>query len=403
MPDIQFKNILDCDFAGKKVLVRVDINSSIDLEKNEIRSDPRIKAIIPTMEALKDAAVVLIAHQSRLGKPDCIDLKLHADRLNTYLGGRVKFVKDLFGEEAIAAITALQPGEVLVLNNVRLWAPETQVKSIEEAEQTDLITKLSPLFDYYVHDAFGAAHRAHVSLIGWPTICAGPTVDRELKMVEKLFTPAKPAIWLVGGAKAWDKFQALQHNLASGNIDKALICGLTAILILEATGVDMGEPNRKFIADDLAAHREEIAATYQQYKDYFVLPVDMAYEVDGARKETPTSQVGELNQGTGDIGQKTLAIFKDIIASAKTIVANGPPGIFEMEVYKQSSFDIVEAMAEAAKKGAFVCIGGGDMGAVAEMSGYADSITVSTGGGALLKILSGKDLPLLQVLREKMP
>ena len=154
MPDIQFKNILDCDFAGKRVLVRVDINSSIDLEKNEIRSDPRIKAIIPTMEALKDAAVVLIAHQSRLGKPDCIDLKLHADRLNTYLGGRVTFVKDLFGEEAIAAITALQPGQVLVLNNVRLWAPETQVKSIAEAEQTDLITKLSPLFDYYVHDAF---------------------------------------------------------------------------------------------------------------------------------------------------------------------------------------------------------------------------------------------------------
>ncbi|MHA1647030.1 MAG: phosphoglycerate kinase, partial [Promethearchaeota archaeon] len=155
MPEIHFKNITDFDIKGKKILVRADINSSIDLEKNVIRSDPRIKALVPTLEALKDAAVVLIAHQSRLGKPDCIDLKLHADRLNKYLGGTVKFVKDLFGEEAISAIKALQPGEVLVLNNVRLWEPETKVKSIEEAEQTELITKLTPLFDYFVNDAFG--------------------------------------------------------------------------------------------------------------------------------------------------------------------------------------------------------------------------------------------------------
>ncbi|MHA1522492.1 MAG: phosphoglycerate kinase, partial [Promethearchaeota archaeon] len=218
MPEIKFKNITDFDIKDKKILVRVDINSSIDLEKNEIRSDPRIKAIIPTMEALKEAAVVLIAHQSRFGKPDCIDLELHANRLNEYLGGRVKFVKDLFGDEAINAIKALNPGEVLVLNNVRLWKTETEVKSIAEAEQTDLVKKLSPLFDYFVHDAFGAAHRAHVSLIGWPAICAGPTVERELKMVEKLFKPEKPSVWLVGGAKAWDKFEAVKFNLENGSI-----------------------------------------------------------------------------------------------------------------------------------------------------------------------------------------
>ena len=129
---------------------------------------------------MKDAAVVLIAHQSRLGKPDCIDLKLHADKLNEYLGGRVKFVKDLFGEEAVTAIKALQPGEVLVLNNVRLWPTETKKGlTIEEAENTDLIKNLSPLFDYYVNDAFGAAHRKQVSLVGWPTIAAGPVVKKE--------------------------------------------------------------------------------------------------------------------------------------------------------------------------------------------------------------------------------
>ncbi|UYP48080.1 Phosphoglycerate kinase [Candidatus Lokiarchaeum ossiferum] len=403
MTDIQFKNITDFDIKGKKILVRVDINSSIDLEKNEIRSDPRIQAILPTLESLKEAAVVLIAHQSRLGKPDCIDLKLHADKLNGYLGGRVKFVADLFGDTAISAIKELQPGEVLLLNNVRKWEIETQVKSIEEAEKTELITKLSPLFDYFVNDAFGAAHRAHVSLIGWPTICAGPTVKRELEMVQKLFTPKKPSIWLVGGAKAMDKFQALKFNLEAGNIDMALVCGLTAILMLEAKGMDMGEKNRKFIAEDLEQNRNEIAAVCEKFKDKIFLPEDMAYEENGKRLECPTLEVSKLDVSTGDIGAKTIANFKTLIQSAKTIVANGPPGIFEKEVFKQSSFEIVDAMAAAAKNDAFVCIGGGDMGAVAEMAGLGEKITISTGGGALLKILSGKDLPLLQVLRNKMP
>ncbi|MHA1776145.1 MAG: phosphoglycerate kinase [Promethearchaeota archaeon] len=403
MPEIKFKKITDFDIKNKKILVRVDINSSIDLEKNEIRSDPRIKAIVPTLEALKEAAVVLIAHQSRYGKPDCIDLELHAKQLNEYLGGRVKFVKDLFGDEAIAAIEALQPGEILVLNNVRLWKKETEVKSIEEAEKTELITRLSPLFDYFVNDAFGAAHRAHVSLIGWPTICAGPTVVRELKMVQKLFKPEKPSVWLVGGAKAWDKFQALSYNLENGSIDKALVCGLTAILILEATGVPMGDANKKFIADDLAKHGDEIRTVYEKYRDSIELPIDLAYEENGSRKEVVTKEVGAMNVSTGDIGRKTIDKFKDILKGAKTIVANGPPGIFENENFKQSSFEIVDAMAAAAENGAFVAIGGGDMGAVAEMSGHADKITISTGGGALLKILSGKDLPLLQVLRNKMP
>ncbi|MHA1561344.1 MAG: phosphoglycerate kinase, partial [Promethearchaeota archaeon] len=328
MPEIHFKNITDLDIKGKKILVRADINSSIDLEKNVIRSDPRIKALVPTLEALKDAAVVLIAHQSRLGKPDCIDsrlgkpdcidLKLHADLLNKYLGGTVKFVKDLFGEVAISAIKALQPGEVLVLNNVRLWEPETKVKSIEEAEQTELIKKLTPLFDYFVNDAFGAAHRAHVSLVGWPKICAGPVVKRELEMVKSLFNPKKPSVWLVGGAKAYDKFLAVKFNLEGGNIDKALICGLTAILMLEAKGIDMGGPNRKFIAEDLEKSRAEIAETCEKFKDRIVLPIDMAYEENSQRKEIDTNQVGANGKSTGDIGAKTIAQFNEILKTAKT-------------------------------------------------------------------------------------
>lgn len=403
MPEIKYKSILDEDIKGKKILMRVDINSSINLDKMEIRSDPRIQAVVPTLEKLKDAAVVLIAHQSRLGKKDCTDLDLHARQLNKYLNGRVSFVKDLFGEDAITAIKALQPGHVLLLNNVRKWPKETEVKSIKEAENTELVEKLTPLFDYFVHDAFGAAHRAQVSLVGWPKIWAGPTVEEELKMVNKLFSPEKPSVWLVGGAKAIDKFKAIKHNLEAGTIDKVLLSGLTAILMMEAKGIDTGAANRKFIQEDLDANREEIKSVCEKYMKELVFPVDLAYEVDGTRKEAKVEEIAKLDKDTGDIGSETLKNYQEILRSAKTIVANGPPGIFEMEIYKKSSFAVLDAMAEAGRNGALVCIGGGEMGSVAQMSEHANDVTISTGGGALLAILSGKDVPLLKVLREKMP
>ncbi len=403
MSEIKFKSILDENFQGKKIVMRVDINSSINLEQMAIRSDPRIQALVPTLELLKESAVVLIAHQSRFGKKDCIDLELHAQQLNKYLNGRVSFVRDLFGEDAVNAIKALEPGKVLLLNNVRKWETETKVKSIEEAETTELITKLAPLFDYYVHDAFGAAHRAHVSLVGWPKIWAGPTVEKELKMVQKLFNPEKPAMWLVGGAKAIDKFKAIKHNLESGHIDKVLLCGLTAILMLEAKGIDTGAANRKFIQSDLDENREEIKQVCEQYADNLLFPIDLAYDNDGVRGEAELKEIPALGKDTGDIGSKTLDIYMDELRNAKTIVANGPPGIFEMEIYKKSSFQVLDAMAEAGRKGGLVCIGGGEMGSVAQMSEHADAVTISTGGGALLAILSGKDVPLLKVLREKQP
>ncbi len=405
MPEVKYKSITDFDIKGKKILVRVDINSGIDLDKMEIRdgADLRIKAVVPVLEKLKDAAVVLIAHQGRYGKPDCIDLKLHAERMDELSESKVKFVPDLFGEEAIKAIKEVQPGEVLVLNNVRKWQTETKVKSIEEAENTELIEKLSPLFDYFVHDAFGAAHRAQVSLVGWPTIVAGPIVKNELDTVQKLFNPERPSVWVVGGAKAIDKFKAIKFNLEARSIDKALIAGLTANLMLTAKGVDLGEKNANIIKGDLEGNEAEIKEVCEKFADNLVFPVDMAYEKDGERAECPIEDVKGLGVGTGDIGSKTIELFKNEIEKAKTIVSNGPPGIFEKEIFRKGSFDVVDSLGAAAKSGAFVVIGGGEMGTVAEQSGHGDNIVVSTGGGALLAILSGEDLPMLQVLRNKMP
>src|SRR6056297_604152 len=306
MTEIKYKKITDFDIKGKKLVVRVDMNSGIDLEKMEIRdgADLRIKAVVPTLEELKEAAVVIIAHQSRYGKDDCIDLKLHADRLDELYDGTVKFVDDLFGEKAIKAIKDLKPGEVLVLNNVRQWKTETSVKSIEEAESTELIEKLAPLFDYYVHDAFGAAHRAQASLVGWPEIVAGPIVDQELQMVKKLLEPEKPCVWVVGGAKAIDKYEAIKFNLKAGKIDKALVAGLTANLMLTGKGIDLGEKNKKFIADDLKGNDQEIKSICQNYSENLVFPVDLAYEEGGERKEASVDEIKDLGVSTGDIGSK---------------------------------------------------------------------------------------------------
>lgn len=405
--EIYYKSIADVNIKGKKILMRADLNSNVDVQKMQLTGEaPRIKAIVPTLESLKDAAVVIIAHQGRYGgteKETPVSLKMHADRLNELLKGRVKFVPDTFGPTAVESIKALKPGEVLMLENVRMWEKEEKTKTIAEAERTDLIKNLSPLFDYFVNDAFGAAHRANVSMVGWPTMMAGPLVIKEIEMVKKLFNPERPSVWIVGGAKAIDKFKAVKYNLEAGHIDKVLVSGLTAMLFLEAQGINVGEANRKAIQEDLAKSKEEVKSCWEKYKDKIVLPVDMVVDYGGKRKEISISDLATLNKETGDIGDKTIAEFIKHIKSAKTVVGNGPPGIFEKEVYKKGTEEILKACGEAADAGTLVIIGGGDFGEAAEKSPSGKKFVISTGGGALLEILSGKEVPLIKVLKRKMP
>lgn len=401
----RFKTIDDVDLRGKRVLLRVDVNSSIDVEKMEIRKDPRIRAVVPTLEALKESKVVLMAHQSRPGYPDFVSLELHARRLAEYLPGRVSFVEDIFGEKALAAIDALQDGQVLVLDNVRKWSPENKSYTLEEAAQTEMIRALAPKFDYFVNDAFGAAHRAQPSLIGWPTLLAGPLVGRELKACKLVMeSPERPNVMIIGGAKALDKFQAMRHNLESGALDAVLVCGLTAIMMFEAQGIDMGEANNKLVREDLAACREDVVKVLEKFGDKVVLPVDMVTDSGGQREVLAIEDVGKRNVPTGDVGPATIEKFKETILGAKTIIANGPPGIFEQEVYRKGTYAVVDLMVQATERGAYTMIGGGEMGTAAEMSGKADKISfISTGGGALLEILSGHELPLVQALNAKAP
>ncbi|MFX0018242.1 MAG: phosphoglycerate kinase [Promethearchaeota archaeon] len=403
---IDYTSYKDVDLKGKKILMRVDINSNIDVEKMEIRDSPRIRALVPALnEYFKDSAVIILAHQSRPGSEDFTDLDIHAREIEKYLGRPVKFVKDIFGEQAIDAIKNLKPGEVLVLNNVRKFENEMKnYKNFSEAENTEMIKVLFPLVDYVIVDAFGAAHRAHASIVGWPKMLAGPITDKELNALKKIMdVPEKPMAMLIGGAKAIDKFKAMKYNFDNEKLDYALCSGLTAILIFEALGKNMGDPNHNIIAEDLEENKDLIKDTYERYKDKIILPEDLIIDDNGYRKVIGIDEAGTYNTTTGDIGPKTSELFKDIIMKCKTIVANGPPGIFEKEVFRKATNEMVEAMVKATKEnGALTIIGGGEMGAAAAMAGLDDDVSfISTAGGAMLEILSGKDLPMIRALREK--
>jgi phosphoglycerate kinase len=403
---IDYTSFKDVKLKGKKILMRVDINSNIDLEKMEIRDSPRIRALVPALnEYFKKSAVIILAHQSRPGNEDFTDLDIHAREIEKHLGRPVKFVKDIFGEQAIQAIKDLKPGEVLVLNNVRKFENEMKnYKDFSEAENTEMVKILFPLVDYVIVDAFGAAHRAHASIIGWPKMMAGPITDKELAALRKIMQePEKPMAMLIGGAKAIDKFKAMKYNFDNEKLDYALCSGLTAILILEALGKNMGEPNHKIIAEDLEANKEMIIDTYEKYNDKIILPEDLIIDDNGNRKTISVDEAGTYNTTTGDIGQATIEKFNDILMKCKTIVANGPPGIFEKEVFRKATNEIVKTMVTATKKNkALTIIGGGEMGAAASMAGKADDVSfISTAGGAMLEILSGNDLPMIKALREK--
>jgi phosphoglycerate kinase len=403
---IDYTSFKDVKLKGKKILMRVDINSNIDLDKMEIRDSPRIRALVPALnEYFKKSAVIILAHQSRPGNEDFTDLDIHAREIEKHLGRPVKFIRDIFGEQAIQAIKDLKPGEVLVLNNVRKFEGEMKnYKDFSEAENTELVKTLFPLVDYVIVDAFGAAHRAHASIVGWPKMMAGPITDKELDALKKIMhDPEKPMAMLIGGAKAIDKFKAMKYNFDNEKLDYALCSGLTAILIFEALGKNMGEPNHNIIAKDLEANKDIIKDTYENYKDKIILPEDLIIDDNGNRKTISIDEAGTYNTTTGDIGEATVEKFNEILMKCKTIVANGPPGIFEKEVFRKATNEIIDTMVAATKKNkALTIIGGGEMGAAASMAGKADDISfISTAGGAMLEILSGKDLPMIRALREK--
>lgn len=387
------KTIADIDPKGKRVLVRVDFN--VPIEDGKVQDDTRITAALPTIQNLLDrgAAVILCSH---LGRPkDAPDPKYSmrpvAEYLATLVKAPVTFCEECVGAKAQAAAKALQPGEILVLENTRFYPGETK----NDAKMAEDLAKLA---DIYVNDAFGSAHRAHASTEGvahkLPAV-AGLLMEKEiLYLGQTLADPKRPFVAILGGAKVSDKIEVIRNLL--GKADQILIGGGMANTFFKAQGHEMADSLVE--ADAIDTAKELLKTGGEKLK----LPVDLvianAFDEGAGHK---VIKVGSVPAGWRvlDVGPETVAAFGAIIAKAGTVVWNGPMGVFEMKPFAAGTFGIAKAVAASS---AVSIVGGGDSVSALQQSGLAEKIThISTGGGASLEMLEGKLLPGLAALQDK--
>jgi len=400
----KFLTMDDFNYKDKVVLLRVDFNSPIDPNTKEILDDTRIRSHSETIAELskKGAKVVILAHQGRPGDPDYSSLENHAKALSKILNKPVEYVDDIYGEKAKKAIEALKPGEILVLKNVRDYPEETKAKSPEEHAKSELVQKLAPLADFFVNDAFAAAHRGHASIVGFTVVlptAAGRVMEKELKALEKVTTAReKPCLYILGGAKADDSAAISEYVLSKGTADNVLTGGVIGHLFLYAKGYDIGETNRKYLEEKgFTTIIPKIQDLFKRFDGKIVLPDDLAVEVDGKRREIDVSEL-PTNYPIYDIGSKTIEKYASMIKKAKAIVLNGPMGVYENKEFLKGTKGVFEAIAES--KAFSVAGGGHTIGALDELGLQKRISYVSTGGGALMEFLTGKTLPGVEALEK---
>ncbi len=394
----KYKTLDDFDVKNKTVLVRVDFNSEIDPQTKRVTSDVRIRAHAEsTLKELaeKGAKTVVITHQGRKGDPDYTTLKDHAKLLQKILHCPVKYVDDLFGDKAKAAIKELKGGEILVLENVRSWDPETKIGTPDQQSKTALVQNLAPLADLFVSDAFSAVHRGHVSMVGFTAVlpsAAGRIMQRELTSLSKaLEKPEHPCVFIMGGAKAEDSLEISKYVLRNKIADYILVGGVTSQLFLHAKGVSLGKPVEEFLAKkELMQFVPGIKALTDEFGDKVVVPVDLALCDEDKRIEVTIDQL-PTDYSICDIGHKTVENYRKIILSAKAIVVSGPMGVYEKKEYNYGTKGVLQAIADSK---AFSLAGGGNTIAAIAEYGLTNKIGyISTAGGALIEFLMGKKLP----------
>lgn len=397
---IRFPTIDDIDLIKKKVLVRVDFNSPVDKD-GKIIDDSRIRAHRQTLLTLinRGAAVVVITHQGRPGDNDFITLESHAEKLEEALGVKVKFVGDVIGPAATEAIRSLNEGEILLLDNVRLVSEELIEAEPEKHAKTYLVRKLSPLFDYFVFDAFATAHRSQPSIVGFPVVLptlVGYVMQSELEALNKsILGSESPRLFVLGGAKVRDTIKIIEFLTKKRIADRILATGLVGLTFHVAKGGKAGKSLLKFL-------EEKGLTTLIPLARRVILsgaPVDTPYDVkvikdDGSVAEEP------INTADGtpvDIGSYTSLMFSEMVREASVVVLRGPAGYVEDPRFRSGTLDILRA---ALGSNAYVIIGGGHLGSMLSEVGVRreKGLHVSTGGGALLIALSGETLPALKAL-----
>lgn len=390
----------DVILDNKRVLVRVDFNSPMDPSGN-ILDDKRVKSHLETLKALEDCRVVLMAHQSRAGKKDFTTMEAHARLATRLLRREVTYCDDLFCSHAKEAVKSLEPGEVLLLENTRFFSEENMNRPPADHAKSIMVKQLAPLFDLFVNDAFAVSHRSHLSVVGFTEVLpsvAGILMDKEITALDKgLKGNEHPTVFTLGGTKADDSIKVTQNVLSRGGADKVLTTGVVATIFMMAAGVDVGEPNRKFVEDQEYLEQIPIAATLlKDYPGKIAMPTDVALNKDGERLEISVDKL-PADLPIADIGLETIVNYSKELKEAKVTVLNGPSGIFEKEKFKLGTTELLKAAAESK----YSIAGGGHTVAAIEQLGLEPKFShVSIGGGASISYLSGDPLPGIEALKK---
>jgi phosphoglycerate kinase len=419
---MRFLSLNEADVKGKVVILRVDINSPIDPKTGEILDDMRLRLCVPTIKELaaKGARTVILAHQGRPGEGDFTTLEKHAKRLSELAGLRVEFVPNPVCPFAIQRIRLMRPGEIILLDNIRFLSEEVAKLTPEQQAKTHMVKLLASVGSVFVNDAFGAAHRSSPSLVGLAEVLPaymGRLMERELSSLGRALDPEHPCVYVLGGVKFDDSLRIIEHVLAKGIADAVLTGGLVANAFLTASGLDLGPANLEFMkSKGYEAQAEKAKGLLKDHGDKILIPADLVVDAEGQPQiveigvPIPSFTARELCDAVGrlgmpgvvtehriyDIGPKTVQKYAEVIRGAKTVVANGPLGMFERRGFEHGTYGVLKAMAESQ---AYTVIGGGHVVAAANAAGVAERLShVSTGGGAAISFLSGEPLPVVRAL-----
>jgi phosphoglycerate kinase len=406
---LNIRSIDEGNFAGKRVLLRVDINSPVDRHTGKIVSGNRIQKSVPTIKELSDRGgrLVLMSHQGdTTDYGSLISLHEHARLLTEVLGKPVAFIEDIAGPAAVQCIEALHDGEILLLDNLRYLTEE--VSTFEDSVRQEpgdmggvyLVRRLAPLFDCYVNDAFSAAHRNAPSMVAFQELLpsyGGRLLIDEIETLQTITEdPARPCVYLLGGSRAGDAFGMIQRVLSGGTADAILTSGLVGQIFMLADGVDLGEPSEKVIRDKgYGKYVEEAAGYLSAYPKSIHYPRDVAF-LSGGRRVEKGIQSFPPEGMIFDIGESTLNAYGEKLSTAKTLFVNGPPGIYEDDISAEGTQKLWKAVEGAS---GFTVVGGGDtVSSFEKFTGVSKLGYVSTAGGALIRYLSGVELPLLKAM-----